>query len=356
MPKSCQLKCPIPIAMDINKLILKRARENGSTSVTEIARETGFSRAYIHRYFQALQHGGELVLIGKANRARYFIPKAKNLARFKQSIQEIHKILRNRSLEEDVVLRQIKSESGVWHGLRANVGRILEYAFTEMLNNAIDHSGSTSIRVRFKRSEGAVRFTVTDRGIGIFRNIMKRRGLASELEALQDLIKGKTTTDPSKHSGEGIFFTSRVADKLVIKGSSKKLTFDNEVPDVFVEEIPRIKGTEVQFTVRERSRRQLQHVFAQYAGDAFEFSKTVVTVELFRAKGTLVSRSEARRILSGLEKFKTVVFDFAKVRAIGQAFADEVFRVWQGHHPSITIEARNANESIRFMIQHSLQG
>ena len=344
------------MAIDINRLVLKRARENGSTSVTEIARETGFSRAYIHRYCQALRRGGELVLIGKANRARYFLPEAKNLARFKQSIQEIRKILKNRGLEEDVVLRQIKSESGVWHGLRSNVARIVEYAFTEMLNNAIDHSGSASIRVRFKRSEGAVRFTVTDRGIGIFRNIMKQRRLASELEALQDLIKGKQTTDPANHSGEGIFFTSRVADKLVIKGSSKKLTFDNIVSDVFVEEIPRIKGTEVQFMLQERSRRHLQNVFDQYAGDAFEFSKTVVTVELFRAKGTLVSRSEARRIVSGLEQFKTVVFDFAKVRAIGQAFADEVFRVWQSLHPSITIEARNANESIRFMIQHSKKG
>jgi anti-sigma regulatory factor (Ser/Thr protein kinase) len=344
------------MTMDIGKLILKRARENGSITVREIAREAGFSRAYVHRFFQVLRQDGALVLIGKANRARYFLPDVKNLVRFKQSIQEIHKVLKNRGLEEDVVLDQIKSESGVWQGLRANVARIVDYAFTEMMNNAIDHSGSASIRVRFKRSEGEVRFTVTDRGVGIFRNIMKQRRLASELEALQDLIKGKQTTDPSRHSGEGIFFTSRVADKLVIKGSSKKLTFDNAVPDVFVEETPRIKGTEVQFTIQERSRRQLQNVFAQYAGDAFEFSKTVVTVELFRTKGTFLSRSEARRILSGLDKFKTVVFDFASVRAIGQAFADEVFRVWQSHHPSITIEARNANESIRFMIQHSLNG
>lgn len=342
--------------MDINKLILRRARENRSTSVAAIAQETGFSRAYIHRYFKILQLDGSLVLIGKANRARYFPAGAGNLARLKRSIREIHRILKNRGLEEDVVLRQIKSESGVWQGLRSNVARILEYAFTEMLNNAIDHSGAASIRVRFKRSEGAVRFTVTDRGIGIFRKIMKVRGLASELEALQDLIKGKQTTDPSRHSGEGIFFTSRVADKLVIKGSSKKLTFDNEIPDVFVEETPRIKGTEVQFTIRERSARQLAKVFEEYAGDAFEFSKTVVTVELFRAKGMLVSRSEARRILAGLDEFKTVVLDFAKVRAIGQAFADEVFRVWQARHPSVTIESRNANESVRFMIQHALGG
>jgi anti-sigma regulatory factor (Ser/Thr protein kinase) len=300
-----------------------------------------------------LQLDGSLVLIGRANRAVYFLAEASNLARFRRSIREIQRVLRNRNLEEDVVLRQIKSESGVWQGLRSNVARILEYAFTEMLNNAIDHSGSAAIRVRFKRSEGAVRFTVTDRGIGIFRNIMKRRGLASEMEALQDLIKGKQTTDPSRHSGEGIFFTSRVADKLVIKGSSKKLTFDNGIPDIFVEEIRRIKGTEVQFTIRERSTRQLSQVFAQYAGDAFEFSKTVVTVELFRAKGMLVSRSEARRILTGLDKFRTVVLDFAKIRTIGQAFADEVFRVWQSRHPSIAIESLNTNESIRFMIRHS---
>ena len=52
-------------------------------------------------------------------------------------------------------------------------------------------------------------FIVNDSGIGIFRNIMQKRNLKSELEAIQDLMKGKTTTMPESHSGEGIFFTSK---------------------------------------------------------------------------------------------------------------------------------------------------
>ncbi|MDP2884543.1 MAG: DUF4325 domain-containing protein [Ignavibacteria bacterium] len=340
--------------MDIRTAIITRARKFGSVSVAEIVQKTGFSRGYVHRFIKGLCDEGALILTGKANKARYVLASGKNLAKLRESVLEVQRILKNQGLAEDVVLRQIKADTGIFRHLRSNVATIVEYSFSEMLNNAIEHSRSRSIRVRVKRADGTVRFIVTDRGIGIFRNIMENRNLRSEMEALQDLVKGKQTTDPSKHSGEGIFFTSRVADKFVIKGSSKKLTFDNQLPDVFVEEIRPIKGTEVLFIIRERSNRRMQTIFAEYAGDAFEFSKTEVTVELFRAKGTLVSRSEARRVLSGLERFKVVVLDFTKVRGIGQSFADEVFRVWQRNHGSIRIETRNANENVRFMIQHAM--
>jgi hypothetical protein len=54
----------------------------------------------------------------------------------------------------------------------------------------------------------------------------------------------------------------------------------------------------------------------------------------------------------GLEKFKTVVLDFKGLQTVGQAFADEVFRVWQKGHPDIRIDVRNANENIQIMLQH----
>jgi hypothetical protein len=96
----------------------------------------------------------------------------------------------------------------------------------------------------------------------------------------------------------------------------------------------------------------MQTVFADYAGEEYEFAKTLVTVELFKTKGDYVSRSQARRLLVGLEKFKTVVLDFKGLQTVGQAFADEVFRVWQKAHPDIRIDVRNANENVRIMIQH----
>ncbi|MBU1083906.1 MAG: STAS-like domain-containing protein, partial [Candidatus Omnitrophica bacterium] len=66
-----------------------------------------------------------------------------------------------------------------------------------------------------------------------------------------------------------------------------------------------------------------------------------------------VSRSQARRVLAGLEKFKTVVLDFKGIEAIGQAFADEIFRVWKSAHTDKEISARNACENVMFMVKRA---
>ncbi len=44
------------------------------------------------------------------------------------------------------------------------------------------------------------------------------------------------------------------------------------------------------------------------------------------------------------------MLDFSGVDSIGQAFADEVFRVFVRQHPEIELISVHANESIRRMI------
>ncbi|MFZ5475538.1 MAG: STAS-like domain-containing protein [Myxococcota bacterium] len=44
-------------------------------------------------------------------------------------------------------------------------------------------------------------------------------------------------------------------------------------------------------------------------------------VPLLAVGGEFVSRSEARRLLHGLERFREVVLDFAGVPGVGQGFA-----------------------------------
>lgn len=66
-----------------------------------------------------------------------------------------------------------------------------------------------------------------------------------------------------------------------------------------------------------------------------------------------ISRSQAKRILAGLEKFKQVTLDFRRVQSVGQGFVDEVFRVFQRNHPDIDIRFTHANPSVEFMIKRS---
>jgi len=340
--------------LDIRKLILDEMAERGTLKVSDIVKITGYSRKYVHRFFYALQEEGRITLVGKANTAHY-LPKGKTESvRFKKGIRKVHRILKNKNLGEDLVLGQIRDQTGVLLDLKPNVRGIVEYAFSEMLNNAIEHSQSQYIDVWMARGATELKFNVTDRGVGIYNNIMEKKNLANHLEAIQDLLKGKETTAPAEHSGEGIFFTSKAADWFSIRSSEKELVFDNLHSDLFIKDIRHVEGTKVSFLVELGSDKRLLDIFREYTDEAFDFSQTEVHVRLYKEGVEYLSRSQARRIFAGLDKFKTVTLDFRNVQTVGQAFADEIFRVWKSGHPNTRITPVNTCENVDFMIKRAL--
>jgi anti-sigma regulatory factor (Ser/Thr protein kinase) len=101
-------------------------------------------------------------------------------------------------------------------GLPANNIDIWQYCVTEMVNNAIDHSEGSRLTVVVRRLPSNTQVLVLDDGIGIFRKIKAAFNLEDETQAILELSKGKLTTDPDRHSGQGIFFTSRMLDEFSI--------------------------------------------------------------------------------------------------------------------------------------------
>lgn len=340
--------------MDIKDLILRRLKANKQVTSADIIRATGFSREYIGRFLRLLQNEGKIVLVGKANQARYVAAQPGKINAARRQIMKKKLVLHNKGLSEDTVLERLKRETGIWLGLPVNVAAILDYGFTEMLNNAIEHSRSKVITMEIQRDASRVVFEVADQGVGIFNNIRRQRKLHSTEEAIEDLMKGKQTTMPEAHSGEGIFFSSKVADILLIQSENTKLEFNNIIGDIFVKSrTSRLKGTRVIFSLSIRSKKVLSEVFRQYSDDTFAFSKTKVTVRMFVAKDGYISRSQARRLVSGMDKFKTIVLDFKDVATVGQAFSDEVFRVFKQQHPKITITPINMNTAVKFMVERA---
>jgi hypothetical protein len=57
---------------------------------------------------------------------------------------------------------------------------------------------------------------IHDDGEGIFKKLRRELDLADARHAVLELSKGKVTTDPAHHTGEGIFFTSRMFDSFFI--------------------------------------------------------------------------------------------------------------------------------------------
>lgn len=68
-----------------------------------------------------------------------------------------------------------------------------------------------------------------------------------------------------------------------------------------------------------------------------------------------VSRSQAKRLCHRFDKFQEIVLDFDGIDEIGQAFAHEIFVVFQNNHKDITLVPENTNEDVKKMICHVKQ-
>ncbi|MGB7452071.1 MAG: DUF4325 domain-containing protein [Lysobacterales bacterium] len=239
------------------------------------------------------------------------------------------------------------------HRFTNHAEAVFQYVFTEILNNAIDHSESRNVRVSAVLEARSVKAEISDNGIGIFSSIAHKLGFPDEHDALLQLVKGKTTTMPEAHSGEGIFFSSKAASTLVIRSHRIQVEWNKKLKDIFVSNRRHVKGTHVQIEVRRDSRTKLEDIFSEFAPQEFDyqFSKSRVQVKLLGNK--YISRSEARRLVLNLEKFMLIELDFSNVNNIGQGFADEVFRVFTTNHPDIVVHAMNASPAVGAMIQHA---
>lgn len=254
---------------------------------------------------------------------------------------------------EDRLYADIASQVGLLDGLADGAKRRFEFAFTEMVNNAIEHSETKYITVEVTVDNLRASFIVHDTGVGVFENVRRKMGLGGEMEAIQDILKGKATTVPTEHSGQGIFFSSKIADRFVLESHKKRLIIDNQRDDVFVDNIRHRKGTRVLFAISVDMKTGPDEIFKRYTGEDYQFDRTRVVVKLFASGESYVSRSQARRLLHTLTRFREVSLDFSGIPTVGQAFADEVFRVFRNAHPEVTIVPENMNENVAFMIRRA---
>ncbi len=257
------------------------------------------------------------------------------------------------------------SEDVVWRGdvapslgkLPENVLGIWQYGFTEMLNNVIDHSAASYVMISATKTAASTTIQLYDDGIGIFKKIQAALNLDDERHGVLELAKGKFTTDPANHSGEGIFFTSRMFDEFDILSGDVYFSheFDKKEDWILQRGASRGGGTLVTMKLHNHTARTMKKVFDKFASDEeYGFTKTVVPVKLMQyGDDNLVSRSQAKRLLGRFDRFKVVMLDFSGVTSIGQAFADEVFRVFRSKHPEVELIPMHASSEVRHMISRA---
>ena len=262
-----------------------------------------------------------------------------------------------KGLQEDVVWReQVRPLLG---DVKENVLSICDYGVTEMVNNVIDHSEGGELTLIVRRDAVKVEILVSDDGVGIFNKIQRDFNLLDPRHALLELAKGKLTSDEKKHSGQGVFFTSRMFDEFSITSSTLFFHRKNAEDDEWLIEVEDAgrgePGTMISMTISYDAKQTVKEVFdwAAGAGGDFGFTKTHVPVKLALYEGEqLMSRSQAKRILARVDKFKEVILDFSGVTQIGQAFADEMFRVYKRDHPKVRLVPLRTTPEIKEMIRH----
>jgi anti-sigma regulatory factor (Ser/Thr protein kinase) len=307
-----------------------------------LARKAGVSRQAAHKCIAVWVRQGRLVAEGGGRGARYQTSKGRAF-RFRY---------RREGLTEDYVGSEVREKVPFIRTLVEPARTLFDYALAEMVNNAIDHSRGRRVEVSVSRRGKRIRLDVVDDGVGLFAHVQRARKLATPLEAVGELSKGKLTTDPARHTGEGIFFTSKAVSLFEAESNGVRWVVDNARKDQAVGTASAAKGTRVRLELEPAAAIPLTKVFERFTHDLV-FDTTAFRVKLFEANERFVSRSEARRLLGGLERFRKVVLDFAGVEMVGQGFADEVFRVWANAHPQVVLEAEGMSGPVAFFIERA---
>jgi anti-sigma regulatory factor (Ser/Thr protein kinase) len=327
----------------IRTFILENVEKNPKDIVNVTADAFTVTRQAVFKHIKQLIEQKALIRKGKTKSVRYSLhPQFEWNETFSLS----------NTRAEDVVWRnEVRPKLGL---LPDNTLAIWHYGFSEMFNNVIDHSEGMIVTININKTAISTEMYISDNGIGIFTKIKNAMDLLDERHAVIELTKGKLTTDPTRHSGEGIFFSSRMFDEFSILSGEVFLTHTYDKEEDWILQTSKYQnGTFINMKLRNNTARTTEKIFNKFSDDDYGFTKTVVPVRLAQyGNEQLVSRSQAKRLLIRIERFKTVLFDFKDVESIGQAFADEVFRVFAKQHANMELLPINANDAVTQMIRH----
>ena len=225
--------------------------------------------------------------------------------------------------------------------LPPNVARMAQHAFTELLNNAIDHSGGTQVTVSVRQTALHLQLLVSDDGVGVFERIQQNFDIADPTLAMLELSKGKLTSAPDRHSGHGLFFSARLADVCDLHANHRAFQFRGWDRRSWhgAKAVPR-QGTSVYIAIALDTTRTLDDVLRTHSADGagYGFDSTTVPLRLMTGEHAgLESRAQARRVASRLQRFQRAEVDFAGIADVGHGFADELFRVFSRAHPGVDL-------------------
>ena len=239
-----------------NQAVYLNHVEKSPDDVTKVTAEKfGITRQAVNKHLRRLRDEGILRRSGNTRA---------NVYRLAPLSKWIHSWEIDPGLAEDVVwTREIKDILGE---MPNNVLDIWHYGFTEMFNNVIDHSDGSLVVVQIRKTATTTEMLVTDDGYGIFKKIQSAMSLLDERHSILELSKGKLTTDPKHHTGEGIFFSSRMFDSFDILSGGVYFSHKfGDAEDWILESDHSSDGTSVWMLLNNHTSRTMKKIFDHYS-------------------------------------------------------------------------------------------
>lgn len=253
-------------------------------------------------------------------------------------------------LEEDAPWRH---DFAPFFVLPPAVQRMAQHAFTELLNNAVDHSGGQQVTVSMRQTPLQLQLLVSDDGCGLFERIADTFDIHDPQLAMLELSKGKLTSAPDRHSGHGLFFSARLADVFDIHANAEAFQRRSWEEQPWRRGRPAAqRGTSIYLAIQLDTPRTLDAVLRAHSVDGnYHFDHTEVPLHLLGGTTrTLASRADARRVTARLGGFRRAHFNFDGVADIGHGFADELFRIFQRDNPGLVLVPVGMNAAVQAMV------
>jgi anti-sigma regulatory factor (Ser/Thr protein kinase) len=324
--------------------ILTLLEKQDSLGNRDVAALLGITRQAAYQRLRALVAQGLLLTEGGGRSTRY-----------RRLIPRVELGFDTRGLDEGKVWDDLRARVAALRCLGDSASYLYRYVLTELVNNVIAHSEADHVHVAVEVKSPTLALEVADQGLGAFAHLRQRLGLGSELQSIQELSKGRTSTRPTRLNGAGVFFVSHAAERFTLDANGLRWIVDKPRRDQAVIELddPR-PGTQARFEANADHPCDLHRLFSQFARD-FADGRARTVVKLFNLGVDFMSRAEARHLAAGLETLREVILDFSGVRGIGQGFADELFRVWTTQHPEANLVPINMNAPVQMMIEWAQQ-
>jgi anti-sigma regulatory factor (Ser/Thr protein kinase) len=336
--------------LDLNALTLRitaDAVQHPNDLASHLAQSTGMSRGTIQKALQRLTQLGWLQREGTPRRPQF------SPGLLRQVVQRYPLT----DLQEDLPWSR---DFAPFFALPTHVQRMTQHTFGELLNNAIDHSGGTSVTVSLRQTPSHVQLLVSDDGCGVFDQLSRSFSLADPVMAMLELSKGKLTSQPARHAGRGLFFTSRLADVFDLHANDTAFQHREwEGSGWRPGRALKHQGTSVYAAIALDTTRTLESVLHAHSvtGTGFGFERTVVPLRLMASPlAGLDSRAQARRVAARLNAFRRAEIDFEGISHIGHSFADELFRVMSPELGELDLVPLNMSPSVAAMIDSVREG